>query len=65
MSSRISCWLHGHKWGRWGAGRGEDLFGNYWELRFCDQCRASQRRCISTPESRLETLLNEDGGEER
>lgn len=46
MSSRIACWLHGHTWGQWTPDRYEDIFGNIWQLRWCDQCRATQRRCV-------------------
>ena len=46
MSSRIYCWLHGHNWGKWSGPDYEDIFRNVWSLRFCEQCRASQRRCV-------------------
>lgn len=46
MSSRIYCWLNGHVWGEWSGGDHEDIFGNVWSLRWCKQCRASQRRCV-------------------
>jgi len=46
VSSRIYCWLNGHQWGKWSGGDYEDIFGNTWSLRWCKQCRASQRRCV-------------------
>lgn len=44
MSSRISCWIRGHRWGPAGRRIYTDVFGNLWRLRLCDQCGASQRR---------------------
>lgn len=42
MSSRISCWLRGHDWGRWRSGW-ENIFGDPFRVRFCKQCGAVDR----------------------
>lgn len=39
MASRVSCWLHGHEWGRWHGGY-VNLFGVPFRVRWCDQCGA-------------------------
>lgn len=44
MSARLSCWLHGHSWGRPSSQIYEDLFGNLWRLQWCEQCSARRRR---------------------
>lgn len=44
MSSRLACWISGHKWGTVDKRIWEDLFGNEWRLQFCDQCSAHRRR---------------------
>lgn len=43
MSSRLSCWLNGHTWGLWQSGW-ENLFGDSFQVRFCQQCGARQSR---------------------
>lgn len=43
MSSRLSCWLHGHRWGQWDKRTWENIFGVEWRVRFCEQCGAMDR----------------------
>jgi hypothetical protein len=43
MSSRLACWLHGHQWGEWHGGW-ENIFGVPFQVRFCGQCGARDRR---------------------
>jgi hypothetical protein len=46
MASRLSCWLHGHRWGRWSRTLWSDVFGNDYRVRWCDQCNARDRRIV-------------------
>lgn len=40
MSSRLSCWLHGHDWGPWDSQVWENIFGVGFRVRWCKQCGA-------------------------
>lgn len=53
MSSRLSCWLHGHDWLPVGEKKWEDMFGNLWKMQYCDQCNASRRILHKSFEERL------------
>lgn len=43
MSSRISCWLRGHRWEPWHTGLLENAFGWKYKYRYCEQCGAMNR----------------------
>lgn len=44
MSSRIACWLNGHRWGAWSSKPWQNVFGVEFAVRFCGQCGARQTR---------------------
>lgn len=46
MASRLHCWLTGHDWGEWDSRVWENLLGNEFRVRWCNQCGAQQSRCI-------------------
>lgn len=48
MNSRLSCWLRGHRWGKWDEPLWENLFGVQFRVRWCDQCGAMDRRAVGS-----------------
>lgn len=43
MSSRLSCWLNGHRWGKWDRRTWSNVFGTNYRVRWCQQCGAMDR----------------------